>query len=638
MNSSTRILVVDNIPERLRTASRLLQSEGYEVFEVSTGQGALALARDRRPDLILLDAAPPDMNRDELCARMKALPGLQSSLIAIVSEQGSASGHCAEEIESDADSCLTRPIADHELLEHIRLLTSLKKMKDRLRESEETIQTFLSIPTDASVLLDAAGTILDCNETAALRFGQERAGLIGSCFWALYPTSVIERRKPLIDSVFLTGQPVRFEDERAGMWHDNVVQPVFDARGTVTKAVVLARDITSRRQSEKRIDHLNAVLRAIRNVNQSIVRETDRDRLLQGACDDLIETRGYFNAWIVLLEDEGADEDTRRTERVIVASVPETEISSRCVSDQINVGRLPGCIERALQQTGVLVLADPVSECDGCPLEKPHLERSVLIVRLEYAGRILGALGLSVPKAYAADAEELDLVDEIANDLAFALHNLASDARRREAEQKLHESEAKYRELFDRMSSGVVVYEVQDEGQTFMIRDINVAGQRIGSVNKEDVLGRSVMDAFPGVRQIGLHTVLQQVWRTGIPQHHPPALYQDGHIENWVENYVYKLPSGEVVAVYDDVSAQKELEQETESLARFPEKTRIRCCGYHRMARFYMQILPARQYCENGDATRANHCQMSGKISLRTSSAKPPLQPQRSNARGALWR
>jgi len=59
------------------------------------------------------------------------------------------------------------------------------------------------------------------------------------------------------------------------------------------------------RQAEERIKHLNLVLYAIRSVNQLIAREKDRDRLLKGACDRLIETRGYYNAWIALLDESG---------------------------------------------------------------------------------------------------------------------------------------------------------------------------------------------------------------------------------------------------------------------------------------------------------------------------------------------
>jgi hypothetical protein len=56
---------------------------------------------------------------------------------------------------------------------------------------------------------------------------------------------------------------------------------------------------------KNRIEHLNLVLRAIRRVNELITREKNLDRLLQGVCDNLIENRGYHNAWIALLDPSG---------------------------------------------------------------------------------------------------------------------------------------------------------------------------------------------------------------------------------------------------------------------------------------------------------------------------------------------
>ena len=54
---------------------------------------------------------------------------------------------------------------------------------------------------------------------------------------------------------------------------------------------------------DARIEHLNRIIRAIRNVNQLIVREKDPERLIQDTCDNLIATRGFHNAWIALLDE-----------------------------------------------------------------------------------------------------------------------------------------------------------------------------------------------------------------------------------------------------------------------------------------------------------------------------------------------
>ncbi len=132
----------------------------------------------------------------------------------------------------------------------------------------------------------------------------------------------------------------------------------------------------------------------------------------------------------------------------------------------------------------------------------------------------------------------------------------------KQTEQVIRESESRFRELFNHMSSGVVIYEAKDNGRDFIIKDFNRAAEKIEKVQKEDIIGKSVLKVFPGVKDFGLFKVFQEVYKTGKPQHYPISLYKDQRITGWRENYVYKLPSGEIVAVYDDVTERKEIEEE----------------------------------------------------------------------------
>lgn len=134
------------------------------------------------------------------------------------------------------------------------------------------------------------------------------------------------------------------------------------------------------------------------------------------------------------------------------------------------------------------------------------------------------------------------------------------------AERALRESEARYKELFDNMSSGVAIYEAKENGDVFVFKDLNRAGERIDKTTKEAVLGRSVAEMFPGVKKFGLFKVFQRVWRSGKAEHHPVSLYKDKRVVGWRENYIYKLPSEELVAVYDDVTERKLMEMQTRHL------------------------------------------------------------------------
>ena len=124
--------------------------------------------------------------------------------------------------------------------------------------------------------------------------------------------------------------------------------------------------------------------------------------------------------------------------------------------------------------------------------------------------------------------------------------------KRKEVENNLRESEEKFRHLFENISNCVAVYEAIDDGDDFIIKDFNKSAEFIEKVNKNNILGRRVKEIFPGIKEYGLLEVFHRVWQTGITERFPVKLYKDKRISGWRENYVYKLPSGEIVAVYED--------------------------------------------------------------------------------------
>ncbi|MBC8472769.1 MAG: PAS domain S-box protein [Planctomycetes bacterium] len=124
-------------------------------------------------------------------------------------------------------------------------------------------------------------------------------------------------------------------------------------------------------------------------------------------------------------------------------------------------------------------------------------------------------------------------------------------------EDELKEYQAKFRVLFDSVSSGAAIYEARNDGEDFVFVDFNPAAEEIEHIKKEDLIGKSVVEVFPGVKEFGLFEVFQRVYKTGTPEHLPISIYKDERVAGWRENYVYRLPSGQIVAVYDDVSARK---------------------------------------------------------------------------------
>ena len=120
---------------------------------------------------------------------------------------------------------------------------------------------------------------------------------------------------------------------------------------------------------------------------------------------------------------------------------------------------------------------------------------------------------------------------------------------------------SEFTRFFDSLSSCVAVYEVKNNGETFIFKDLNKAAEQVEKIKKEDVIGKDVLDVFPGIKEFGLLTLFKNVYKTGEPEVQNISLYKDHRIEGWRINRVYKMSSGDIVAVYEDLTETKEMEK-----------------------------------------------------------------------------
>jgi len=146
-------------------------------------------------------------------------------------------------------------------------------------------------------------------------------------------------------------------------------------------------------------------------------------------------------------------------------------------------------------------------------------------------------------------------------DVIGVIEHVKDITKRKRAEEALRASEERFRAMFETVSSGIAVYEAVDDGKDFVFKDFNRAGEEMEDVSRKDVIGRRVTECFPGVMELGLLEVFQRVWSTGVPAHFPIGLYRDERITGWRENRVYKLPSGEIVSIYNDITKRKRAEE-----------------------------------------------------------------------------
>jgi PAS domain S-box-containing protein len=146
-------------------------------------------------------------------------------------------------------------------------------------------------------------------------------------------------------------------------------------------------------------------------------------------------------------------------------------------------------------------------------------------------------------------------------------------SERKEAEEQLRQNEIRFRSLFENMGNNVAIFEVVDDGKDFIFKNFNSAAEKLEKVHRSEIIGKSAALVFPTLVEYKLLESFRKVWKTGEPTNTPIIVNDsDDRILSWTENFIYKLPSGEIVVIYDDITERKKAEYD---LLKTKERYRI---------------------------------------------------------------
>jgi CheY-like chemotaxis protein len=116
MDVSARILAVDDVSHNLELMTYLLQASGHEVIAATTGEDAVRLAGEHRPDLIVLDVQLPDIDGYEVLRRLRAEPELEQLPVIAVTAYAMV-GDRDHALAAGFDGYLAKPIDPTTLIE-----------------------------------------------------------------------------------------------------------------------------------------------------------------------------------------------------------------------------------------------------------------------------------------------------------------------------------------------------------------------------------------------------------------------------------------------------------------------------------------------------------------------------------------
>jgi PAS domain S-box-containing protein len=239
-----------------------------------------------------------------------------------------------------------------------------------------------------------------------------------------------------------------------------------------------------------------------------------------------------------------------------------------------------GSAEEALEK-----LATDSFDCVLCDYQMPGFNGLELLKRMSSGGNKVPFIFFTGQgsEEIAAEALRIGAKDYFTKDIGFAFYDRIANSIRNvvESQRLLRERrilEERYTQLFGSLPVAVAVYEAVDDGEDFVFKDMNRAGEQMEGIKREEIIGRNVTEVFPGIKNFGLLDVFKRVFRGGIPEQHPISFYIDKRHSGWRKNYVYKLPTSEIVAIYEDVTvfqeAMERLQVSEEQLTLALEATR----------------------------------------------------------------
>lgn len=156
--SKAKILLVDDEPDILEIVEYNLKNEGYKVYTASSGMEGVSLAKEVKPDLILLDVMMPEMDGIEACDQIRKIPSLEHTIIAFLTARGEDYSQVAG-FEAGADDYITKPVKPKVLTSRLKALlrrrpTAGQKVPERMKLGDLTIDP-------ERYHIELAGNVLD---------------------------------------------------------------------------------------------------------------------------------------------------------------------------------------------------------------------------------------------------------------------------------------------------------------------------------------------------------------------------------------------------------------------------------------------------------------------------------------------
>jgi|GEM_PF-640676 diguanylate cyclase (GGDEF)-like protein/PAS domain S-box-containing protein len=262
-----------------------------------------------------------------------------------------------------------------------------------------------------------------------------------------YVDNLFDKNKKTDDGEF----EIITKDGQKRLW-DFISVPLGVDKNNKKLILSMSVDITERKEMIKNINKLNRLYSILSDVNQAIVRNKDRDSLINEICKIIIENGDYKSTWIAKAKDD----------KNILSILGSAGLNSNLIAN-IDIDLTNNTSIEKIDNTYKIdsnTLVNFISKVRNTESEWDELtfynnNSSMAVFPIKAFNKLWGVFSLCIDQPNYFDSQEIKLLKELTDDLAFAIESIKNESLRKKSEKKLKESEEKYRMLFEEAPVGV---------------------------------------------------------------------------------------------------------------------------------------------------------------------------------------